>query len=129
MHGAAVIGDAARGGTHAPPAEPNRIGRRLRRAVHAPKQGSYSRDELSWTERFRQVVVPADGQPDLDVRLRVPCRQHQDGDVAFLLDPSTDLEAVDPGQHQVENDEVGPKVTTELDAGDAVGGRFDLEAF
>ena len=84
--------------------------------------------QLPGAERLGQVVVGADGQADEQVGLRVPGRQHEDGHRPVLLDPAAHLEAVEAGEHQVEDDEVGPDPLDEGHAGRAVGGHLHLEA-
>ena len=45
------------------------------------------------------------------------------------LHAAADLEAVDPGEHEIEDHEVGPQAVAQLNAGDAVVGHLDVEAF
>ena len=64
-------------------------------------------DELARAERLRQVVVGADGEPDDEIRLGVAGGEHQHGDRAVALDAPAHLEAVEAGEHEVEDDEIG----------------------
>ena len=62
-------------------------------------------DELARVERLRQVVVGADLEADDLVDVLVAGGQHQDRHVGGLADAPADLEPVDVGQHQVEDDQ------------------------
>ena len=64
-----------------------------------------ARDELPRVERLRQVVVGADLEPDDLVDVLVAGGQHQDRDVRGLAHAPADLDPVDVGQHQVEDDQ------------------------
>ena len=63
--------------------------------------------QLAAAERLREVVVGADGEADHKVGLRIAGGEHQDGHRAVALDASAHLEAVEAGEHQVQDDEVG----------------------
>ena len=77
------------------------LGRRP--AQHALHAG----DELAWVERLRQIVVGADLEPDDLVDVLVAGGQHQDRDIGGLADAPADLDPVEVGQHQVEDDQRG----------------------
>src|SRR5215217_5589957 len=72
------------------------------------QQRPHPRQQLLALERLDEVVVRADVEP-LDARVeRVAGGQHQDrGVVLILAEPPGDVDAVHPGQAQVEHDEVG----------------------
>ena len=57
-------------------------------------------------ERFRDVVVRAELQPEHLVELVVSRRQHDDRHCALVAQTPADLEAVDAGQHDVEHHEI-----------------------
>ena len=59
-------------------------------------------------ERFGDVVIAAEGQPGDGVRRGVPGREEDDRDVVGLrAEPPAYLEAVDVGEHDVQDDQVG----------------------
>src|SRR5438552_10058799 len=127
MHDGAVAGDLAPGRIDDQAAEPDRPLLWCRCTIRAPKERPDARDELARAERLRHVVVRADPEPDLEIRLRVSSREHQDRNVAFPLDLAADLEAIEPGEHQVEDDEVRTEPAADVDAGKSVAGDLDLE--
>jgi len=94
----------------------------------AAKDRLHPRDELPGIERLRHVVVGADLEPDDLVDVLVARGQHQDRDVGALAQAPADLDAVDVGQHQVEDDQ---RRLLRLGCGQcvrAVLGRAHLEA-
>ena len=99
-----------------------------RRAVGAAQQGAHAGDELARAERLHHVVVAADGEADLEIRLAVARGEHEDGHAPVALDLAAHAEPVEAGQHQVEHDEVGAEAAAEIDALVAVAGRLDLES-
>ena len=62
-------------------------------------------NELAGIERFREVIVGADLEPDDLVDVIVAGRQHEDRDVRALANPSADVDSVQVGKHQVEHDQ------------------------
>ncbi len=108
--------DLERGGGHGRP------------ALDPPQQRVHPGDELTGAERLGEVVVGADFEPDHEVGLRVTGREHEDRNRPVALDPPADVEAVEPGKHEVEHDEVGLEAFAELDARVPVGGDRHLEA-
>src|SRR5262249_39234032 len=77
-----------------------------------------ARHELAEADRLREVVVGAALEPESLVRLLPPRGQHQDGDVAVHRPPahrSAHGQAVKPGQHEVEHDEVEPLLIEQLE--------------
>lgn len=86
-------------------------------------------DEFAGVEGFGHVVVGAEFEADDLVDVVAACGEHDDGDVAFAAKFAEDLEAIEAGHHDVEDDEGGRGL---LEAGDgfaAVGGVFDGIAF
>src|SRR5262245_9912128 len=86
-------------------------GRALLGRVRPAEDGAYPCDQLPRAERLRHVVVRAELEAEDAVHLGRLRGQHDDGDAAQRLrpaQPAADLEAVDPGQHQVEHDQRGP---------------------
>ncbi len=81
----------------------------LRPALRAPQQGADPGHELARAERLRDVVVGAELEAHDPVGLLGAGGQHDDGQRARLGRPAegaADLQAVDAGQHEVEDDEV-----------------------
>ena len=75
--------------------------------------GVHGVEELVGGERLGEVAVGADPDPAEAVVRVVQGGDHDDGDqvgLAVALELLADLEAVAVGQHQVEQDEVGPDV-------------------
>src|SRR3954471_6163531 len=81
------------------------IGPRLSPA--GAEDGTPPRHELARIEGLREVVVGADLEARDLVEVVVARRQHQHGQRARLADPPADLDPVEVGQHQVEDDERG----------------------
>src|SRR5262249_4880822 len=87
-----------------------------------------ARNELARRERLREVVVRAELEADHSIGFLVARGQDEDRHVAEVAQPSTELEAVDVGQPEVEHDEAGP---TTVDCFEALRPRAftnDLEA-
>src|SRR5690606_31106787 len=77
--------------------------------------------EFAHREGLGQVVVGADLQPDDTVHLVVARGEHQDRHGTGASDVSADIEAVDGGEHDVEDDQVGRVGGRLGDGGLAVG--------
>ena len=108
-----------RDGVSAPP-----VG--ARPALDPPQQRVDAGDELARAERLGQVVVGADAEADDEVGLGVAGGEHQHRDRPVALDRSAHLEAVEAGEHEVEDHEVGVELARQrLDARRAVGGDLD----
>jgi hypothetical protein len=73
--------------------------------VRTAEDRLHARDELPWVEGLREVVVRTDLEPDDLVDVLVPSAQHEDGDVGALTDATTDVDPVEVGKHQVEDDQ------------------------
>ena len=80
-------------------------GVRLRLSGAAAKDRPHPRHELARVERLREVVVGADLEARDLVEVVVARRQHQHGQRARLANPPADLDPVEVGEHQVEDDE------------------------
>jgi hypothetical protein len=78
--------------------------------------------------RLGEVVVGTDRQPDELVDLFGAGGQHDDVGVAEGPHLPAGLDAVHPGQHQVEDDHLGLEGLGQLDRLLAVAGGLDLEA-
>jgi len=80
-------------------------------------------NQLADGEGLDHVVVGADFQPDNTVRFRGARGQKDDGSggqVRILADTFTDIEPVGVGQHDIEQDQIGPHLAAEFD-GSATG--------
>src|SRR5437868_8038467 len=75
-----------------------------RRAAH---DRPHPRNELARIERLRHVVVGADLEADDLVHVLIARGEHEHRQITALADPLADLDAVDVGQHEVEDDERG----------------------
>ena len=92
------------------------------------EHGLHPFDDLGRVEGFGHVVVRPHPQPDEPVDLVDPGRDHDDRRVARPPHLPQHLEAVDPGQRHVEQDEVGFGLTKQAQGVFAVGGAFGAEA-
>ena len=76
----------------------------------AAQHGPQARREDARAERLGDVVVGAELETRDDVGLVALGGEHDDGDMpgrGLRPEPPAHLEAVDPGEHQVEDDEIG----------------------
>src|SRR6185503_7201541 len=104
-----------------------RLGRR-RLVLDAAEDGPDAGDELARREGLGQVVVAAQLEADDAVDLLAAGREEEDRDPVVLPDPPADLEAVDLGQHHVEDDEIDAALLHRLERGRAALHRGDGEA-
>ena len=74
----------------------------------SPEEGPDPGRQLAQAERLRDVVVGAQLEPDDLVELGVLGRQHHDRHARLGPDDPADLDAGQLGQHEVEEDQVGP---------------------
>ena len=72
----------------------------------AAKHGRHPGKQLAQRKGLGDVVVGAQLQPDHLVDLTFLCRQHDDRDIALLAEDATNLEAVQLGEHEVQQDQV-----------------------
>ena len=63
-------------------------------------------DELTEPERLDHVVVGAELEADDPIELLAACRDHDDGDVGPIVEPSTHLHAVEIGKSEIEEHEI-----------------------
>jgi len=95
------------------------------RGLGAARERVDPRQQLTHSERLGQVVVGARGKADHLVVLGSARRQHQDRQLRpDLAKPAADLEAVEAGQHQVEQHQVERIAGRTVEAGRAVGHRL-----
>ena len=99
-----------------------------RAAARAPQDGLHASDELRDAERLGDVVVGARLEPDDLVELGVLRGEHQDVGVAEGAHAAADLDAVDVGQADVEDDQVQRVRLGGADGGFTVFGLVDVEA-
>ena len=79
----------------------------LERSVGSAQHGPDAGDELARAERLGQVVVGTELEAEQLVELVVARREHDDRDRRVAAQLAGDVEAVEPGQAEVEHDEVG----------------------
>jgi len=102
----------------------------------APQDGADARQQLARLEGLGQVVVGADLQADHAVHGITLGGQHQHRDLrrgaGQRADAAADFEAVDVGQHQVEDHQVGQRLRVDDlqrgQAAQAVAAVLELEA-
>ena len=94
----------------------------------AAQHGADAREQLAGRVRLRHVVVGAELEPDHDVDLAVLRGQHDDRHGRAGADLAAHLGAREPGQHEVEQHEVGAVAVELGDRGRAVGGDGRLVA-
>jgi len=109
--GAVVEGGAARGGDDAEGAEYDIAsdggeGGGGGLALGAAGDGAEAGEEFAGGEGLRQVVVGADFEADDPVGLVAPGGEHENRDVGPGADAAEDFEAIDAGEHDVEDDGV-----------------------
>jgi hypothetical protein len=95
------------------------------RAGAATQQRRDPRRELAHAEGLGQVVVGAHPQAHDHVRLLVAGGEHEDEHGTCGLHLAADLVAVQSGQHEVQDDEVGGHRPAQRDSGRAVPGDLD----
>jgi len=93
------------------------------------EQRTHAGDKLAGREGLREVIVGTELEPNYLVELGIARREHQDGHIALLPDAAAHLEAVEIGQHDVEEHDVRPALMERLEAAFAVLSRENLEAF
>jgi hypothetical protein len=84
--------------------------------------------ELRHRERLGDVVVGALVEGQHLAMIRAVGGQHDDGDVGPRAQPAADVDAVDVGQAEVEDDDVGRLADDELQRDLAPGRRHDAVA-
>ena len=97
------------------------------RVAEAPQDRADAGEQLLDREGLGDVVVAAEGEAADLVLGRVAGGEEEDrGLVGALAHPPGDLEAVEVGQHHVEQDEVGPELADRAERRLPVGRRLDL---
>lgn len=91
----------------------------------AAQHGVDPQDQFARAERFGDIVVGAGLQPEDAVLLVTAGGEHDDGDRPVLPHSAADLEAVHGGEHQVQDDEVGPVRREPCQRGGTVAGLLD----
>lgn len=83
--------------------------------------------EYSYAERFGQVVIRTKLESSNDVVFMDKRRQHQDRSWTELPHPTADLEAINVGKEQVEDDEVWPTLFEGDQSRCSIHGNVDLQ--
>src|SRR5712691_460958 len=96
--------------------------RRIPQELHPAEDRPYARQELADREGLGQVVVGSDLESEHAVYLFRASRQHQDWDDRLSTDPTRDLQAVEPRQHPIEDQQVWPIALDEVKRGLSVEG-------
>src|SRR4029079_206005 len=114
--------------------DPDHVGR-VCRAVGPTEHGLHPRHELARGEGLRQIVVSSELEAEQLVELVVPRRDHHDRDRAVAPQFAGHVQAIEPGQAEVENDQVGSIVpgdvecpTTVVRGDDAKPGMLEIVA-
>ena len=95
-------------------------------ARRAPEHGLHPRDELARAERLGEVVVGAGLEAQKPVGFLDASRHHDDRDSRSASQRACDLQAVDPGQAEVKDDEIGAHRSRRLQSLRSVGRDGDL---
>lgn len=96
--------------------------------LHPSQHGADTGFDDLGTGGFDDVVVGARLQSDDDVEVVTPGGEHDDRELAVLPDPAAHLDAVDPGQHQVQQEQIGLELREGGEPGLTGGGRTHLVA-
>ncbi len=94
----------------------------------AAQQGADPGQQLLALERLDQVVVGAAVEAGDPVLGLGPGGQHQDRHVTLLAEAAADLDPVEAGEAEVEDDQVGDEPDRHVERLDPVGGGADLVA-
>ena len=94
--------------------------------VGAAQRGPQPGEQLVHPERLGHVVVGAGVERRDLVRLRVARRQHDDRHALHAAQPADHVDAVDAGQPEVEDDDVGMVARREIERLLAVGRGVDV---
>jgi hypothetical protein len=106
------------------------LGRRVAGRLRATKEGFDAGKQFEKAEWFSDVIVGAQAQAANLIRFFAFGGEKKNRSrVAILSERFQDPEAVELGEHDVENDEVGLGVGEGFQAGDAVAGDFYVVAF
>jgi len=103
------------------------VGRLIQAGARASQHGLDPQHQLGHREGLGDIVVGSQGQAADDVLVRGLGGEHDDGLLRVALaDSVADLEAVDPGQHDVEQDQVEGAAQGHRQAFSAVRRRLHL---
>src|SRR4051812_23615763 len=94
----------------------------------AAQQRPDPRQQLLALEWLDQVVVGAAVEAGHPVLGLSPCRQHQDRHVAVAAQAPADLDSIEPGQAEIEHDEIGNEAGGDVESLGPVGGGADFVA-
>ena len=94
----------------------------------APQRGVHARHQLAHAERLREVVVGPDLERVHLVVLAAACRDHDDRrQDALGARPLGDRPAIEAGQHEIDDGDVGPLEAQLAQTALAVLGPLDVE--
>jgi hypothetical protein len=100
---------------------------RLARPLRPAQQGVDPGRQFAHRKRLGQVVVRPDGQAHQQVGLVAPGGEHEDGHGALGLQAPADLQAVEAGQHDVQDHQIRPVRAGAGDRGRTVVRHLDPE--
>ena len=95
----------------------------------APQHGPHPQHQLPGAEGLGDVIVGAQLKAFDAVQLLAAGRQHDDGRIVTAADAAAHFPPVHPGEHQVQNDQVGLRAPKRVQRVMAVGRRDDVETF
>src|SRR5665647_1638430 len=98
------------------------------RFVTATQSGTHAGYELLGLERLQDIVVSAGLESDHDVDGVGARRQHDDRNTGLGTDPATHLDAVDPGQHEIQQHDVRATLAKQRHRRGSVGAVHDVQA-
>ena len=104
------------------------VGRRDGGPLHPAQQDVHARRQLPHREGLGHVVVGTDAEPDQHVGLVVARGEHHHRHGAGGLHAPADLQAVEAGQHDVEDQQVGLPRLGRVDRGRTVTRRLHEES-
>src|SRR5438093_1377857 len=96
----------------------------------AAEHGRHPGEQLAQGERLRDVVIGTQLQPNHLVHLALLRGHHDARHVALLAEDPADLEPAQLGKHQVEEDQIGPRVAgTTQPVGTVNRDRYEISLF
>jgi len=103
--------------------------RRCRGRHHWAQSRADASDELLGIEGLDDIVVRSRLKAEDDIRRITLGGEHDDRNARFAADAPADFDAVDPREHEIEENEIGLVFTETHQRGGAVGGEAGLEVF
>jgi len=94
-----------------------------------PQDGADARQKFPRAERFAQIIIRPDFQPDHPVNLIGFCGQHQDSGTCLRAQAAADGQPIFAGQHEIENDQVGLALSKQGIHFARIHGLGDLQPF